>query len=886
MKEEVMVRFVQLAQIVLVWNQGRAFGIRLPRAKALEQYFGGRLKIDDEVGSRHILGEQVEEPLVDEQFVVIEVQVRVNPIFFEDVVANRILREEIGLTPLDELPMTVEQIEELGLQSGPRSIGVEVGEEGIFRVLAHQGAIEPTGKPFGQRGLAHADRTIDRDVVEVQAAEKYIRFLMRPASVVLLVIVASTRCASAPPAATPPTVSFETKMSWILRLEDQRILRDAAAPIAPPPAAIGGKKTALPPPPPPPPDLVRLLTDPEGRIRRRAALAVGRVGLSEAAPNLVTVVQSDSDPEVRQMAAFALGLLGDRAQAAALRQALADSSPLVAGRAAEALGLIGDTESAADIGKLVAANVAAAAMLSPDESRFPLDPGAEAFRLGVLSLARLKAYEPLASALLTPDGQPKVHWWPVAYALQQAGDKRALAALVTLAASDGAFTRAFAVRGLATIKDASAVPLLLKMVDQTAGASGPAVEAIRALAAIGDPRASEPLLRVIRARGANVMLRAEAVQAAGSVGIDTSQDFLVDLLADPSPVVRLAALRSVAKGEDDTFLAVLSGLDPDPHWTVRAELATILGGKDRERVLAQLTRMLTDPDARVLPAVLTALTKLKAPDIVKILVQALNHDDFVVRTYAANNLGELRPEEAVQPLVAAFKRGEGDTSYSARVAAMSALAKYGPAVATPTLQSALADKDWAVRERAAELLKTIDPSSDAVHAIRPAPPSHSVRYDTSLVVNPAVSPHVYFETDKGTVQIELDVLDAPLTCGNFIELVGKGFFEGLSIHRLVPDFVAQTGDPRADSEGGPGYTIRDEPNMKPYVRGTVGMALDWRDTAGSQFFITYGPQPQLDARYTVFGRVVAGMDVLDKLSQGDVMRHVRVWDGVEEVPRK
>jgi cyclophilin family peptidyl-prolyl cis-trans isomerase len=283
---------------------------------------------------------------------------------------------------------------------------------------------------------------------------------------------------------------------------------------------------------------------------------------------------------------------------------------------------------------------------------------------------------------------------------------------------------------------------------------------------------------------------------------------------------------------------------------------------------------------------LTALTKLKAPDIVKILVQALNHDDFVVRTYAANNLGELRPEDAVQPLVAAFKRGEGDTSYSARVAAMSALAKYGPAVATPTLQGALADKDWAVRERAAELLKTIDPSSDAVHAIRPAPPSHSVRYDTSLVVNPAVSPHVYFETDKGTVQIELDVLDAPLTCGNFIELVGKGFFEGLSIHRLVPDFVAQTGDPRGDSEGGPGYTIRDEPNMKPYVRGTVGMALDWRDTAGSQFFITYGPQPQLDARYTVFGRVVAGMDVLDKLSQGDVMRHVRVWDGVEEVPRK
>jgi len=143
---------------------------------------------------------------------------------------------------------------------------------------------------------------------------------------------------------------------------------------------------------------------------------------------------------------------------------------------------------------------------------------------------------------------------------------------------------------------------------------------------------------------------------------------------------------------------------------------------------------------------------------------------------------------------------------------------------------------------------------------------------------------VFFETDKGTVEIELDVLDAPLTCDNFVALVGKGFFEGLTIHRLVPDFVAQGGDPRGDSEGGPGYTIRDELNEEPYLRGTVGMALDWRDTAGSQFFITYSPQPQLEARYTVFGHVISGMDVVDKLTQGDVMRHVRVWDGTGAAP--
>nr|HPK72525.1 peptidylprolyl isomerase [Vicinamibacterales bacterium] len=86
-------------------------------------------------------------------------------------------------------------------------------------------------------------------------------------------------------------------------------------------------------------------------------------------------------------------------------------------------------------------------------------------------------------------------------------------------------------------------------------------------------------------------------------------------------------------------------------------------------------------------------------------------------------------------------------------------------------------------------------------------------------------------------------------------------------------------------EGGPGYTLRDEINMLPYLRGTVGMALDGPDTGGSQFFITHSPQPHLDAKYTVFGRVVAGMEAVDRLRQWDVIRRVRVWDGVELVTR-
>ena len=98
-------------------------------------------------------------------------------------------------------------------------------------------------------------------------------------------------------------------------------------------------------------------------------------------------------------------------------------------------------------------------------------------------------------------------------------------------------------------------------------------------------------------------------------------------------------------------------------------------------------------------------------------------------------------------------------------------------------------------------------------------------------------------------------------------------------NRVVANFVVQDGDPRGDGEGGPGYTIRDELNERPYLRGTVGMALAGRDTGGSQFFIAHSPQPHLDARYTVFGHVVNGLDVLDRIQQGDVIERVRIWDG-------
>lgn len=701
---------------------------------------------------------------------------------------------------------------------------------------------------------------------------------MTRSAILLALALGAAACKSVPPAPPKPVgPTFEQKMAWILRLEDQRVLRDAApqppSDANPPPSAPALASAAQ------SADLVRLLGDSEARVRRRAALAVGHVGLGDGVEPLVARL-SDTDPEVRQMAAFALGLLGDARARDALVQALADPSPMVQGSAAEALGLIGDASAADAIGQLVAQVVRTGALEPPPDVDADARCGtaASVFRLGVYALARLKAYTPLASAVLDPAGQPRVRWWPVAFALQRLEDSRALNALLTLSADEHPYTRMFAIKGLAALKNRAAIPILLPLLSGRDRVL--AIEAVVALGRIGDPTVIPALLAGIRDRSADPRLRAEATTALGSIRAPGVNDLLLDLLSDPQSEIRAAALGALAALDSDDFVTVLSGLDPDPNWSVRAALAAVLGTLPPDRGLPRLTAMLNDPDQRVIPTVLASLVKLKDPSGVSLLLERLKADDPAVRAAAARQIGELKPAGATAALSAAYTFGLRDTTYTARAAAIAALTNYGLGDARPLLETALTDKDWAVRIRAAKLLKQLDASSDGASRIRPAPTRlASEAYQSPQLVAPPVSTHVYLEMDRGTIEIELAVLEAPLTADNFITLARGGFFDGLSVHRVVPGFVAQTGDPRGDGEGGPGYTIRDEVNELPYVRGTVGMALDWEDTGGSQFFVTYSPQPQLDAKYTVFGRVVAGMEVADAIQQGDAIRRVRVLDG-------
>lgn len=133
-------------------------------------------------------------------------------------------------------------------------------------------------------------------------------------------------------------------------------------------------------------------------------------------------------------------------------------------------------------------------------------------------------------------------------------------------------------------------------------------------------------------------------------------------------------------------------------------------------------------------------------------------------------------------------------------------------------------------------------------------------------------------TAKGDIELELFAEDAPDTVANFEKLAKSGFYNGLSFHRVIPDFMIQGGCPEGTGRGGPGYTIKCEINPHKHQTGSLSMAHAGKDTGGSQFFITHSPQPHLDGVHTVFGQVTKGQDVVNAIRAQDKMDQVTIVD--------
>ncbi|HUF47916.1 MAG TPA: peptidylprolyl isomerase [Vicinamibacterales bacterium] len=689
----------------------------------------------------------------------------------------------------------------------------------------------------------------------------------------LTVLVA---CASAPsaaperPRAAAAPVDLATKVSWMLRLEQERVLRvDGVAPVVDPPAGAAPgffpATTA---------DLAALVVDPEASMRRRAALALGRVGLPEGLP-LVTARLDDPDEAVREAAAFAIGLLGRQEAVPTLVDRLrAESSFRVRGRLIDALGLLGD-ESAA--GPIAAASTGCGVLLSPiaPDDMSPQSREVEACRLALFALVRLGNVDALRSVALDAGGQAVSRWWPVAYALQRGGAPDA-PALLALVSTSGIYTPAFALRALAALEDARVIPLATALVDADVDVKL-RVAALRALVPFASSATAPVALRLLRDPAVPPNLLLEAVPLVAG---DGAFDLLVDLFAHPWAALRVAAMRRAAALDSESFLVVRSSFGDDPDWSVRAALVDIVSGlgEPAERVMGWIEAADGDRDVRVRVAALQAFARLNAPDLDARLATALSAPDYSLRAAAARLTGQRRPDGGVLRLSAAYVRGESDAADGARSAAIAAVARYDGEEARVVLRRALDDREWPVRLQAARLLEGLgEPATPR----RPAPVRQPAGFfESDALLRPPFSPHAFIETRLGTIEIALNVIEAAVTTRTFIELARSGFYNGLRVHRLIPHFVIQVGDPRGDGSGGPGFTQRDELSPLPFVRGTVGMALSGPDTGGSQFFITLSPQPHLDGRYTVFGQVVSGDEMLDRVAMWDVIERVRIWDGV------
>jgi cyclophilin family peptidyl-prolyl cis-trans isomerase len=276
-----------------------------------------------------------------------------------------------------------------------------------------------------------------------------------------------------------------------------------------------------------------------------------------------------------------------------------------------------------------------------------------------------------------------------------------------------------------------------------------------------------------------------------------------------------------------------------------------------------------------IPDVLRAYAAFKPKDLEDVLRKHLKDSDVIVRATAAELLGELKPDDTntralIEALPVALKDKELN---DAALAILDSLAKQKSAKANEAIKTALDSEDYLIRRKAVSLLKA-NGAGDFSSRIGIVKTRNTAADYERAISRIGKQIDAVVTTDKGSFTIRLLPDEATLNVDNFIQLAKRGYFNGITVHRVVPNFVIQDGDPRGDGNGGPGYQIRCEINEVPYERGAVGMALSGKDTGGSQWFVTHSPQPHLDGGYTVFGNVVAGMETVDGVVRGDVIRSI------------
>jgi HEAT repeat protein/cyclophilin family peptidyl-prolyl cis-trans isomerase len=629
-------------------------------------------------------------------------------------------------------------------------------------------------------------------------------------------------------------------------------------------------------------EIARLLADPDTGVRRRAALAAGRIGDATLVPPLSACLD-DREVEVRQMAAFALGLIGDRSAQARLVAALSDHEPVVRARAAEALGRLGDKGVVPDVTRMVLAALPRGARqitVRGDDPTSPTDPWLE-LRLGLLALAAL-GDAPAAEKVLLLDGQPRFDWWAAAYAAAALRSPALRPAYLGAMRSRDPLCRAFGARGLGYLSEPASIDALASL---TADPDERVVrEALRALAPIADVRRFAPALSALASQSPAVKQDALAVLAAPTLDRGL-RDQLIAHVGSPDPGVRAAAIAALARVDAEQLALVLSGADPDPEWSVRAAVARSAAEIGGELGIGLAFGALQDQDARVIPAALQALRRLRGVDATETLRKYLGHSDPAVRTTATQELAALHPAGLAPALAGAYAQALGDDEACVRGTLISVAAREPGDAAVELLRRAAAqDPLPEVRRLAAGCLRERNLTPPAAARGRERA---FVDYRTAMAPFaplsqlPLFTPRMFVKTSRGQIEVHLNVVDAPLAASAFTVLARRGFFNGQSFSETSDGLSLEGGCPRGDGFGGPGFVVPREIGLGAFGRGAVALlpAQGLPDAVGSRFLITLVPTPALDGRATLLGWVVSGWEVLQRLRPGDAVEAIEVWNG-------
>jgi len=542
----------------------------------------------------------------------------------------------------------------------------------------------------------------------------------------------------------------------------------------------------------------------------------------------------------RAQAAFALGQYGlievdESAKDAAVRFAAAevlvpaamDPDPGVRRQVVESLGKVGGKDE--EIALLAAAT--------------DIDPGVRGaaalafFRMRLLK--RIPEYSTATAtklSILASDSDAEVRW-RAAYAVSRWPEPR-LTQVMTLAQRDADLrVRLFSARSLGKLGVAPDVALLSD--------TDPYVRA-EAVASFSSAKAWERLPdKIFGDPSAHV--RAAAADAAAASGDGARFGPLVEKLA--GGVGTLApgrALIALAKLRGDSASEVLSKARRDPRWWIRArafEASTLLsmGGQILREGVA-------DPDPRVASQALESLAASSSP----VVVEALDHvlrdpkSSLELRGTAVDAAAERGDLKLYPALLESMKTAKGTGAGELRESIRKALLE--TARKNPEISGSIQKE-----------LKNFPVFTDKPKRFRPLKEPASVE----------------METEKGTFSFEL-LPEAGVHSAAFVESVKKGFYDGLTWHRVVTGFVVQGGDPRGSGWGDAGWRLADEITQQPFLRGTVGMPKAGKDTGGCQLFVSLAPAPHLDGRYTPFGLVNSGLDVLDLLEPGDKILRARL----------